>query len=51
MREGVELPKVTFKVREGDIAPEGSGCPIGGTWNDMTTDDYFKGKRVVLFRN
>ena len=43
------LPKVTFKVRQGDVAPEGPGCPIGGSWKDMTTDDYFKGKRVVLF--
>ena len=43
------LPKVTFKVRQGDVAPEGPGCPIGGAWKEMTTDDYCKGKRVVLF--
>ncbi len=47
--QGMTLPKVTFKVRIGDVAPEGPGCPIGGSWKDMTTDDYFKGKRVVLF--
>ena len=45
MREGMKLPRVTFKVREGDVEPEGPGCPIGGTWKDMTTDDYFKDKR------
>jgi len=49
MREGVQLPKVTFKVRTGDTQPEDGGCPIGGTWLDKTTDDYFKGKRVILF--
>ena len=47
--EGMKIPKVTFKVREGDSMPAGGGCPIGGTWKDVTTDDYFKGKRVVLF--
>mgnify|MGYP001178417474 CR=1 FL=1 len=49
MREGMTLPKVTFKVRTGDQAPDDGGCPIGGTWTDKTTDDYFKGKRVILF--
>ena len=47
--EGMKIPKVTFKVREGDSMPEGGGCPIGGTWKDVTTNDYFAGKRVVLF--
>ena len=43
---GRTLPQVTFKTRVRDQA-------IGGDnpfrWRDMTTDDYFKGKRVVLF--
>ncbi len=43
---GRTLPQVTFKTRVRDQA-------IGGDnpfrWQDMTTDDYFKGKRVVLF--
>ena len=47
--EGMKIPKVTFKVREGDSMPAGGGCPIGGSWKDMTTDDYFAGKRIVLF--
>ena len=47
--KGMKLPTVTFKVRQGDVGPEGPGCPIGGTWKDVFTDDYFKGKRVVLF--
>lgn len=50
MREGLILPKVTFRTREGDEEVEGvEGCAIGGEWIDKTTDDYFKGKRVVLF--
>ena len=43
--KGMKLPRVTFKVRQGDVAPDGPGCPIGGTWKDVFTDDYFKGKR------
>ncbi|MEM7645799.1 MAG: glutathione peroxidase [Pseudomonadota bacterium] len=34
---GQKVPQVTFKTREGH------------QWVDRTTDDYFKGKRVVLF--
>jgi len=46
MHTGVRIPNVTFKTRVRDES-------IGGSnpyrWQDMTTDDYFKGKRVVLF--
>ena len=43
------LPKVTFKIREGDIGEDG-GCTFeGGRWIEKTTDDLFKGKKVVLF--
>ena len=34
---GQKVPNVTFKTREGH------------QWVDKTTDDYFKGKKVVLF--
>ena len=40
------VPNVTFKTRVRDES-------IGGSnpyrWQNMTTDDYFKGKRVVVF--
>ena len=43
------LPKVKFKVREGDIGEDG-GCTFSnGSWTIKTTDDYFKGKKVILF--
>ncbi len=43
------LPKVTFKVREGDI-DEAGGCTFdNGKWTTKTTDDYFKGKKVIVF--
>jgi glutaredoxin-like protein len=35
--EGKPIPKVTFKTR------------IGQQWKDVTTDDVFKGKTVVVF--
>jgi len=46
MKEGVNVPDVTFKVRVRDEA-------IGGDnpfkWQDFTTQDYFGGKRVLVF--
>ena len=49
MKEGFKIPKVTFRTRIGDEEETDGGCAIGGQWKNMTTDDYFKGKRVVLF--
>ena len=49
MIEGFKIPKVTFKVREGDTAGNQETCAIGGKWIEKTTDDFFKGKRVILF--
>ena len=43
------IPKVTFRVRTGDEVETDGGCAIGGQWINKTTDDFFKGKRVVLF--
>ena len=39
----------TFKYRIGDSDEKGGCTFIGGTWKDVTTDDLFKGKRIVLF--
>ena len=49
MKEGMIIPKVTFRTREGDEVETDGGCAIGGQWINKTTDDYFKGKRVVVF--
>ena len=46
MKTGTKLPQVTFKTR---VRDEAVGGPNPFRWQDMTTDDYFKGKRVVLF--
>ena len=40
------VPDVTFKTRVRDESIEG---PNPYRWQDMTTADYFHGKRVVLF--
>ncbi len=37
-REGQAVPQVTFRVRD-----------AAGNWSDVSTDDLFKHKRVVLF--
>ena len=43
------LPKVNFKVRVGDTYDDG-GCGFDeGSWTTKTTDDFFKGKKVVVF--
>jgi peroxiredoxin len=39
----------TFKFREGDTDEKGGCTFIGGTWKDITTDDLFKDRKVVLF--
>ena len=36
-RQGQRVPQVTFRTREGN------------EWQDVTTDDLFQGKTVVVF--
>ena len=44
-----EIIDHTFKFRVGD-SEEAGGCTlIGGEWKDVTTNDLFKDKKVVLF--
>mgnify|MGYP000704677565 CR=1 FL=1 len=43
---GRKVPSVTFRTRVRDESIEG---PNPFRWENKTTDDYFKGKRVVLF--
>jgi len=46
MKTGVTLPQITFHTR---VRDESIGGDNPFTWEDKTTDDYFKGKRVILF--
>lgn len=41
-----KVPAVTFRTR---VRDEAVGGPNPFRWQDMTSDDYFKGKKVVLF--
>jgi peroxiredoxin len=43
---GRKVPQVTFKTR---VRDESIGGPNPFRWEDRTTDDFFKGKRVILF--
>ena len=43
---GMQVPSVTFRVRVRDDAVGGDN-PF--RWQDMSTDDFFKGKKVVVF--
>jgi len=43
---GTKVPQVVFKTRVRDDSIEG---PNPYRWQNMYTDDYFKGKRVILF--
>ena len=43
MIEGFVIPKVTFRTRVFD------NTKMENRWQDVTTDDYLKGKRIVLF--
>ena len=46
MQVGVKVPNVVFKTR---VRDEAVGGPNPFRWQDMTSNDYFKGKRVILF--
>ncbi len=46
MKTGQKVPNVTFKTR---VRDESIGGDNPFRWQDMTSDDYFAGKRVVLF--
>ena len=46
MINGFKLPHVTFKTR---VRDESIGGDNPYRWQDMSTDNYFAGKRVVLF--
>ncbi len=46
MRPGFTLPNVTFQTRVRDAAV---GGPNPYRWQEMTTADYFGGKRAILF--
>ncbi|THD74984.1 peroxiredoxin [Thalassobius vesicularis] len=46
MQAGLKLPDVTFRTR---VRDESVGGPNPFRWQDMTTADYFAGKRVILF--
>ena len=45
----MKIPKIIFRTRIGDNESLGGGCSIGGEWKDISTDDLFKDKKVVLF--
>lgn len=46
MQVGVKVPNVTFRTR---VRDESVGGDNPFRWQDVTTDEYFGGKRVVLF--
>lgn len=46
MKNGFTLPNVVFRTR---VRDESVGGPNPYRWEEKTTADYFKGKRVVLF--
>lgn len=46
LKEGDKVPQVTFKTRVRDDKVEG---PNPFRWQDLSTDEIFKGKKVVVF--
>lgn len=50
--KGDVVPYSVFVGREGDIVPKSEfdgGCPIGGRFVEQSSEQVFKGKRVVVF--
>ena len=46
MNAGMQLPEVTFKTR---VRDETVGGDNPFRWQDVSSNDYFSGKRVILF--
>lgn len=46
MKAGIKVPEVLFQTR---VRDESIGGDNPFRWQPMSTDDYFKGKRVVVF--
>ena len=44
-----EIINHTFKFRIGDDTEKGGCTFVGGQWRDVTTDELFKNKKIVLF--
>ena len=44
-----EIIDHTFKFRVDDTDEKGGCTFIGGSWVDKTTDELFKGKKIVMF--
>ena len=45
----MEIPNVTFKIREGDLSEDG-GCNFDeGCWTEKTSDEIFKDKKIIVF--
>jgi thioredoxin-dependent peroxiredoxin len=49
LKEGDTVPSVVFKTRVRVPALEAAGEQNPYDWKDVTSEDYFKGKRTVLF--
>ena len=49
-KENNNVPNVTFKVRVPDASAEANSCEImPSTWGELTTDEIFKDKLIVVF--
>jgi peroxiredoxin len=46
MKTGVQVPNVLFQTR---VRDDSIGGPNPFSWKTMSTDDYFAGKRVLVF--
>ena len=45
----MNIPDITFKTRVGDNQNLGGGCSIGGKWKNITSNELFNNRKVVLF--
>ena len=45
----MKIKNHTFKFRVGDSEEKGGCTFIGGEWKDVSTNELFKGKKIVMF--
>jgi peroxiredoxin len=50
MTENTTVPSVSFRVRVADPTAESNNCEIvPSTWADLSTDEIFNNKKVIVF--
>ena len=48
MIKGFKIPKVIFRVREGDTSNDEEICAIGGKWTDKSSEETYINRLKII---